>query len=312
MKQKRANHSSAVDRKEYLRQKAKEHYQKTKETKLKSVKEHYQKNREAVLESRKERHRKNREAGLESMKEYYQKNRSKLESRTEYHKRNREYRKDHAAARQEEMRTCIHGTRVNFTNTNSHHHIAMSPGEGVDRHFDCHPQDCPEANAILNHITTYRNHYTGNPDDPQEYIKLRDQIRAQYITPEKQREVAEKFLLSQGRGCSWAGEGGKTMFLEGKSRDALILGCACCGRRVKDCDNSYTKEPLSELEILKLSEDETKEHLQRIKDYNVDLPSNNAGQLKTYNLFISNQEQKVKSQSGAIMSIFMKHLLSRL
>ena len=288
------------DNREAVLESRKERYQDNREAVLESRKERYQDNREAVLESRKERYQDNQEAELKMMKQHYQDNReallesrkeryqdnreAELESRKEYHKRNRESRKENLAARREEKRARIQGTRVNFINTNSHHHIAMSPGEGVDRHFERH-QDCPEANTVLNHITTYRNHYTGNPEDPQEYMELRDQIRAQFITPEKQKEVAEKFLLSQGRGCSWAGEGGKKMFVEGKSRDAPILGCACCGYRVKDCNNSYTKVPLSELQILRLNEVETEEHLQRIKDYNVDLPSNNAGQLKTYNLW---------------------------
>jgi hypothetical protein len=160
----------------------------------------------------------------------------------------------------------------------------MMPGEGVDRHLDRH-QDCPEANTILNHLSTYRNHFCGDPKDPYEYHVLREQIRAQYITPNKQREVAEKFLVSQGRGCEWAGDDGRKMFVEGKSRDALILGCACCGIRTKDNDNSYIKEPLSELGILKLTEEETKEHLGRIKSLNVPLPSDNTGKMSTFHLW---------------------------
>jgi hypothetical protein len=260
-------------------------YQKNREAKLENMKDLYQKNREAKLESRRQYHKKNRETELEIMKECYKQNKqSILKNRKQYHKRNRESRKVDAAVRREEKRARIQGTRVNFINTDSHHHIAMNPGEGVDRHFERH-QDCPEANTILNHITTYRNHYTGNPDDPKDYLTLRDQIRSQYIMPEKQREVASKFLLSQGRGCIWAGKGGKTMFLDGKSRDALILGCACCGYRIKDSDSSYKTVPLSQLGMLKLNEDETKDHLQRIRDFNVDLPSNNAGHLKRYNLW---------------------------
>ena len=188
-------------------------------------------------------------------------------------------------AKREHKRARTESTRVSFTNTESHHCIGMNPGNGVDRHFEGH-QDCPEANTILNHITTYRNHFTVNPDNPKEYNELRDQIRAQYITPQKQKELAEKFLLSQGRGCEWAGDnGGKKMFANGKSRDAPIFGCACCGFRSKDYKDEYTKEPLSELSMLKLNEEEKEEHLHRMKHFNVDLPSDNTGTLEMFNLW---------------------------
>jgi hypothetical protein len=116
----------------------------------------------------------------------------------------------------------------------------MEPGEGVDRHFYRH-QDCPEANTILNHITTYRNHFTENPENPHEREILKKKIRAQYISPEKQRDAAQRFLFSQGRGCEWAEESlGKKMFVDGQSRDKnLILGCACCGYR--SLDNGYKR-----------------------------------------------------------------------
>jgi hypothetical protein len=60
---------------------------------------------------------------------------------------------------------------------------------------------------------------------------LKKKIRAQFISPEKQRGAAQRFLFSQGRGCEWAEEslGGKKMFVDGQSRDKnRILGCACC------------------------------------------------------------------------------------
>jgi hypothetical protein len=156
----------------------KHYYQKNSETELESRKHYYQKNSETELESRKHYYRKNRETELESMREFYQKNRDvTLESRKEYQKRNRESRNGCASLLREQKKARTQCTRVNFINTDSYHHIAMSPGEGVDRHFERH-QDCPEAYTILNHITTYRNHYIGNPEDPQDFLTLRDQIRS--------------------------------------------------------------------------------------------------------------------------------------
>jgi hypothetical protein len=184
-------------------------------------KQYHETNRDARLDSmrkynhthreeNKQYHETNRDARLDSMKEHHEANRdASLDSMRNYHKDNRDARLDsmkkYDNACREEKRKILESTRVNFTNTDSSHRIEMEPGEGVDRHFSRH-QDCPEANTFLNHITTYKNHFTGNPENPHEFNILRNQIRAQFISAEKQRDVAQKFLLSQGRGCEWAEE----------------------------------------------------------------------------------------------------------
>jgi hypothetical protein len=74
------------------------------------------------------------------------------------------------------------------------------------------------------------NHFTENPENPHERKILKKKIRARFISSEKQRYAAQRFLFSQGRGCEWAEESlGKRMFVAGQSRDNLILGCACHG-----------------------------------------------------------------------------------
>ena len=246
-----------ADRKQYQR----EYYERTKRNQKKKerARQNYLANRESKVERARQNYLANRESRLVCINAYNE-------------------------ATREQKRKRIESTRVSFTNFESHHCIEMDPGDGVDRHFEGH-QNCPEANTILNHITTYRNHFTGNPENPKEYDKLKEQIRAQYIAPAKQKELAEKFLLSQGRGCEWAGEGGMKMFVDGKSRDAPILGCACCGFRCKDSKNEYVKEPLSELSMLKLNDEEKEEHVERIKKMNFYLPSDNAGTLKLFKLW---------------------------
>ena len=107
-------------------------------------------------------------------------------------------KRSHAKMSQEK-RQCEGKSRVTFSNTEAHHVIAMDPGVGVDRHFKDH-QNCPEANTFLNHITTYRHHFTGDPSNPAEKKELLEQIRGQYITPMKQRELAERVLQALGRG----------------------------------------------------------------------------------------------------------------
>jgi hypothetical protein len=174
------------------------------------------------------------------MKNYHEANRDKrLDARKNYDDAHREEIKRAKKICQERKKKIVESTRVNFTNIDSSHRIEMEPGEGVDRHFYRH-QDCPEANTILNHITTYRNHFTENPENPHEREILKKKIIAQFISPEKQRDAAQRFLFSQGRGCEWAEEGlGKRMFVAGQSRDNLILGCACRGYR--SLDNGYKR-----------------------------------------------------------------------
>ena len=242
--------SSSSERQQYKREWYQRNKQKVKEQKRKNYKANRDIRLDAMKKYNEQYHKANRDSRLDAMKNYYEANRDvRLDAMKNYDDAHREEIKHAKKICQERKKNIVESTRVNFTNTDSSHRIEMEPGEGVDRHFNRH-QDCPEANTFLNHITTYKNHFTGNPENnPDEYKILRDQIRGQHISPEKQRDVAQKFLLSQDRGCEWAEESlGKKMFVDGQSKDNLILGCACCGYR--SLDNGYTKQPLSELSIL--------------------------------------------------------------
>ena len=76
-----------------------------------------------------------------------------------------------------------------------------------------------EANSHENVISNYREFI----------IKRMNQIvDSQLITPEKQRELGQKFLKAQGRGVSWGEEEDFT------SVDAPLLTCASCGFRVEN------------------------------------------------------------------------------
>jgi hypothetical protein len=213
------------------REKFKQDHEANRDSRLDEMKQYNDAHREEF----KQYHKANRESRLDAMKNNHKANRDvRLDAMKNYHDAHREEIKHAKKICQERKKMIVESTRVNFTNTDSSHRIEMEPGEGVDRHFHRH-QDCPEANTVLNHITTYKNHFTGNPENPDECKILIDQIRGQYISPEKQRDVAQKFLLSQGRGCEWAEESlDKRMFVDGQSRDNLILGCACCGYRSLD------------------------------------------------------------------------------
>ena len=245
----------------------------------------YAKNKEKILDGRKQHYAKNRDVILDGKKQHYAKNRDVV----------LEGKKRHNAAKSKKKRQREDATRVDFTNTDSTHTIAMEPSDNtVNRHFLRH-QDCPEANTILNHITTYRNHFTEDPSDPVERERLKEKIRAQVITPEKQKELAERFLAAQGRGCEWSD--GKKEFVERrKSRDAPLFSCACCGYRDMDMlDDSpkrtYKSMYLEDLDALKVDGDDLEEHLKRLyaedpsERMTMRLPSNGDGDLRTYELW---------------------------
>ena len=178
-------------------------------------------------------------------------------------------------------------SRANFSNTSSQSVFAMDPDPQNKevRHFKRH-QDDPEANTILNHITTYRNHFVEDPSDPIQHEVLKKKIQDQYITPEHQRQAAERFLHAQGRGCRWSSDQAAREFVGGGvSRDAPLYACACCGYRAINTPGSnqttFIEVGLEDLEILKLSQEDEEIHMQKINGedsgYTQTLPTNNDG-----------------------------------
>ena len=110
--------------------------------------------------------------------------------------------RDTSAKRHAASKLSIEASRVNYSNLTEEvlSAVAMEPGDGVKLHFKNHI-DCPETNTCLNHLSTHRNHFIDDPTTVQGHKRLKHKIRDQYISPEKQKEVAERFLASQGRGC---------------------------------------------------------------------------------------------------------------
>ena len=111
-------------------------------------------------------------------------------------------KREYSAKRRAASKLSDEASRVNFSNLTEEvlSAVAMEPGDGVKLHFKNHI-DCPEANACLNHLSTHRNHFIDDPTTVQGRERLKQKIRGQYISPEKQKEVAKRFLAPQGRGC---------------------------------------------------------------------------------------------------------------
>ena len=114
-------------------------------------------------------------------------------------------------------------------------------------------------------------------------------VRRQHPSRKNIKKVLEKFFRSQGRGWSSADSSRCRDFRPGVSRDAAIPTCACCGYRKMDTDTKlrYCLVKLEDLNILKLSKEETEEHKARISDpiYNPMLPCDNVGGTKLFELW---------------------------
>ena len=116
-----------------------------------------------------------------------------------------------------------------------------------------------------------------------------------------QQQIAQKFLLAQGRGCKWSSlpqsghhsEGSPQEFIRnGVSRDAPIFGCGCCGFRSIDRPldsnkGSYQYRNVEDLDALRLEGEELSTHMKRIGDvkFNVHLPVNEGGDTKMFELW---------------------------
>ena len=116
-----------------------------------------------------------------------------------------------------------------------------------------------EANSHENVTSNYREFI----------IKRMDQIvDSQLITPEKQRELGQKFLKAQGRGVSWGEEEDFT------SVDAPLLTCASCGFRV---ENNGRDRDLKSLCWAELDDTQRSKHLERMDKPPLRLPINDKG-----------------------------------
>ena len=168
-------------------------YKEKNKDKVKHGKKEYKEiHKDKVNHDKKKYKEKHKEEVKQDKKKYREKHKGKIkQDNKEYYENNSEKRlpamRELMAEKREEERRGNESTRVNFTNTDSRHVIAMEPGgRNVQRHFKRH-QDCPEANTFLNHITTYRNHFTGNPSDPNQHEELREQIRSQLSQPKSKK-----------------------------------------------------------------------------------------------------------------------------
>eukprot|EP00956_Cyclotella_meneghiniana_P021039 scaffold37819_cov67-Cyclotella_meneghiniana.AAC.2 len=127
--------------------------------KKKYDKQRYQANRDSIRKASKQYHKANRESRLNAMKQYHEANRdSRLNAMKQYNHAHSEENKEAKKASLNRKKKIIESTRVNFSSIRYSSKVAMEPGEGVDLHFSRH-QDCPEANTVLNHLTTYKNHF---------------------------------------------------------------------------------------------------------------------------------------------------------
>ena len=89
--------------------------------------------------------------------------------------------------------------------------------------------------------------------------QLQKRLAQEKVTPQKQKDAADRFFQAIGRGCPW----GTKQIYDKNSVDARLYACSCCGIKNYDDtgDNNNRQEfkivPLSDLDILKLKEEKS-------------------------------------------------------
>jgi hypothetical protein len=108
-------------------------------------------------------------------------------------------------------------------------------------------------------------------------------VDSQLITPEKQRELGQKFLKAQGRGVSWGEEENLT------SVDTPLLTCASCGFRAtnhgkdEDMQLLFEDKDVKSLHWAELDDEKRSEHLERMGKPPLSIPINDKGGTDDFN-----------------------------
>jgi hypothetical protein len=97
--------------------------------------------------------------------------------------------------------------------------------------------------------------------------ELKQRLRKEKVTSEKQKNAADKFFHALGRGLPW----GIKPYFTHDSVDARLFGCACCGMKEYDNgDSPITKKkfqllPVDMLDLLKLSKEDCHKYRENLK-----------------------------------------------
>ena len=112
-------------------------------------------------------------------------------------------------------------------------------------------------------------------ENQENYDLTLKQIQEQHVSPEKQRDATQRFLIAQGRGCSWPTKDDRcpTHFVNENesSRDVPMYGYGCCGIGKLDTSmdsqkGSYQYWLVCGLDRLRLKDVSLEEHLEQLKD----------------------------------------------
>ncbi len=131
--------------------------------------------------------------------------------------------------------------------------------------------------------------HSNNLADREEGIdKMKSLIQSQYVDKEKKRDACIKFLCAQGRGYKWREEA--HVYAKGKSVDAELAACACCGFRdfnLPNLSRTFQYHHVENLPILTMTPEETKQHLNHLCYGNVELPIDDDGHWRMFNLWLA-------------------------
>jgi len=261
------------------------HHTKNKNKHAKRCKKYYEQHQEKINQRHRDYHEQHKEEDNQRHRDYHEQHQEKINQRhRDYHEQHKEEdnqrRRDYHEKHQEEDL----GRRAHFG-------ILAGSTPGIDSFNFKKFEDCPEASAMLLHYNNGTHQWRAmgdltSPSTTQEekeaaIQKLKERIKGQFVSPTRQKELGEEFLAAQGRGCLW---GLKDEFVPGKSIDAPIYACACCGFRAPDVLDigtvSYSYKPVEDLkEVLLLRDNDLHDHLYRMSDdtYTMTLPIDEEG-----------------------------------
>ena len=142
----------------------------------------------------------------------------------------------------------------------------------IDEDFEKLCKDALEDLNASNHGGVYEKDYKSIEEESNR------RFCSQRVTPEKQRELGQKFLKAQGRGVSW-GEVTQGHEEDLTSVDAPLLTCASCGFRASGVGGC---KDVKSLVWAELGDAQRLEHYERMEKPPLRLPINDKGDKDTF------------------------------
>ena len=283
------------DNKDEINSNKQQHYQENKDEINSNKRQYYQDDKDEIKRKKQQYYQENKDEINSNKQRYYQDNKDEINSnKRKFYQDKKEERKDgYAQNRAKEF-----DAKGNFTTTISEipcdtteYEIAPSPETAVINWYMCTGTWrlqwlMEDIQDLMIENGKSESQIVSDKQQANNLIKkLNKRISKELITPEKRKNVADKFYRAIGKGCSW---GSKPCYDE-NSIDAKLLGCAVCG--MKEYDNTGEEDKRRQFKLISLSDEKLdifkldKEAIEKYKKQTkmtLDLPDNDEGHLKEF------------------------------